>query len=166
MIRYSLKCANDHVFESWFQSASAFDKLHEAGMVSCSVCNSADVSKSVMTPSVKTSRTSRAGETTAPQAGAAQGAPTAQTEKPSPSAMSLRTPSSPTEAVLSKLRAHIERTSEHVGKDFATESRRIHHGEAPERPIYGEAKPEEAKSLIEEGISVLPLPFMPTRETN
>jgi hypothetical protein len=56
---------------------------------------------------------------------------------------------------LARLKAKIE-----------AEARAIHDGDAPERPIYGEARPAEAMRLIEDGIPVAPLPFMPTRKTN
>lgn len=69
-------------------------------------------------------------------------------------------------AALTKLKAEVEANSDYVGKSFAKEARAMHLGEAPERAIYGEAKIEDAKSLIEDGIPVLPLPFRPTRKSN
>jgi hypothetical protein len=50
--------------------------------------------------------------------------------------------------------------------NFAAEARRIHAGDAPERAIHGEARAEEAKKLIEEGVPVAPLPFLPARKVN
>ena len=79
---------------------------------------------------------------------------------------SLSTPSTDKERALKELRDKIEASSENVGMSFAKEARAIHEGSAPERAIYGEAKPAEAISLIEDGIGVLPLPFTPTRKTN
>ena len=52
MIRYALKCEAGHGFESWFQSAAAFDSLARAGHLSCAVCGSTEVSKSLMAPRV------------------------------------------------------------------------------------------------------------------
>ena len=72
----------------------------------------------------------------------------------------------PREAMLAALRRHVEETSDYVGPSFAKEARAIHDGTAPERPIWGEAKPEEAKSLLEDGIPVAPLPFIPKRQAN
>lgn len=148
MIQYSLKCDQDHSFDSWFQSASAFEKLQTAGMVSCSVCGSTDVKKSVMAPRVATSR-KKAAE------------PAAEAPKPS-----LSEPASPAEQALKELKAQIEKNSTYVGDQFATEARAMHLGDAPERQIHGEAKPEEAKKLIEDGIPVTPLPFMTGRKSN
>ena len=70
-----------------------------------------------------------------------------------------RRPASPAEQALAELRRRIEAESEDVGRDFAAEARRIHEGEAPERPIIGEARPAEARALIEDGIPVAPLPW-------
>jgi hypothetical protein len=67
---------------------------------------------------------------------------------------------------LAKLKNEIEKNSDYVGLNFATEARAMHDGEQPARYIYGEAKPEEAEALIEDGIRVAPLPFMPKRQTN
>ena len=144
MIRYALKCANNHSFESWFQSAEGFDKLQAAGMVACPECGQTDVSKAIMAPRVTPGR--------------------AKVAEPGKGA--LTGPEDEKQAALAKLKAEVEANSEYVGMNFATEARAIHDGDAPTRPIYGEAKPEEAKSLIEDGVPVAPLPFTPNRKTN
>ena len=143
MIQYSLKCENDHSFDSWFASADAYDKLADNGMVSCAVCGSTKVSKAIMAPRVRTTK-----------------------GKEAPVAPTLPTEKSAAEQAIAEMRAQVEQNSEYVGTNFATEARSMHLGDAPERAIYGEAKPEEAKSLIEDGIPVTPLPFMPTRKSN
>ncbi len=78
----------------------------------------------------------------------------------------LSKPASAAEQAIAELRRKIEESSDYVGMNFASEARAIHQGEAPERPIYGEAKMDEARALIEEGVPVAPLPFMPNRKTN
>ena len=143
MIQYSLKCENDHSFDSWFASADAYDKLADNGMVSCAVCSSTKVGKAIMAPRVRTTK-----------------------GKEAPAAPTLPTEKSTAEQAMAEMRAQVEQNSEYVGTNFATEARSMHLGDAPERAIYGEAKPEEAKSLIEDGIPVTPLPFMPTRKSN
>ena len=60
---------------------------------------------------------------------------------------------------VSVLRENIKKNCEYVGSDFPEEARKIHYGEEKPRGIYGEAKPEEAKKLKEEGIDVIILPF-------
>jgi len=149
MIQYALKCSNGHTFDSWFQSAAAYDKLASAGMVTCAVCGCSDVEKAIMTPRVRPARTVEA-----------------RTDTPSQEAIDVAKPTPDVEKVLAELRRKVEQHSDYVGKDFATEARKIHLGDAPERSIYGEAKPEEAQALIEDGVPVAPLPFVPTRKTN
>ncbi|MBO9402148.1 DUF1178 family protein [Shimia sp. R9_3] len=156
MINYTLKCANDHRFDSWFQSAEAFDKLQASGMVACALCGNTDVTKAMMAPRVRPAR--KAAAAPAPQE------QPAEAPKPNPGALSA--PASPAEQALRELRQHVEANSDYVGKDFASEARAMHEGSAPERAIYGEAKPEEAKALIEEGVPVAPLPFSIGRKTN
>ncbi|MEX0366999.1 MAG: DUF1178 family protein [Ruegeria sp.] len=148
MIQYALKCSEGHSFDSWFQSAEAYEKLSAAGLVSCAVCGGTDVEKAVMTPRVQPARSE------------AQGEQRPCEERP------LTAPASAAEQAVAELRRKVEENSDYVGKDFATEARKIHLGEAPDRAIYGEAKMDEAKALIEEGVPVAPLPFLPNRKTN
>jgi hypothetical protein len=142
MIQYALKCDNEHSFDSWFQSAAAFEKLSKCGMVTCAVCGSEQIKKAIMAPRVKKS------------------------EKSKTSVPSLSAPATPTEQAIKELKTYVETNSDYVGNDFATQARDMHEGIAPERSIYGEAKPEDAKKLIEEGIPVTPLPFSVARKTN
>ena len=101
----------------------------------------------------------------APRVRPARGAAKTPTGEGAPAPGPLTAPASPAEQALSELRQKIEASSENVGSDFAREARAIHDGDAPLRPIIGEAKPEEAKSLIEDGIPVAPLPWT-SRKTN
>ena len=182
MINYSLKCAQGHSFDSWFQSASAFDKLSAAGMVACAFCGSTEVEKAIMAPRVRTGRKAVSGigepesKTPEPQgvpspAASTDGSvPAAAAEAPGAGPGALSGPQSGQAAEMAKalgeLRRQVEANSDYVGKDFANEARAMHLGDTPERAIYGEAKPEEAKALIEDGIQVLPLPFGRGRKTN
>jgi len=139
MIRYTLKCAEGHQFDSWFQNAAAFDALVAAHQVACPECGGTEVAKSLMTPGVRPAR---------------QGA-----QKP-------LAPVDDREKAIAALKKKVESEGEYVGLSFVKEARAIHDGDAPERPIYGEAKPKEAIKLIEDGVPVTPLPFTPTRKTN
>jgi hypothetical protein len=69
-------------------------------------------------------------------------------------------------AALARLREEVETKSDYVGLRFAAEARAIHEGRAPERAIYGEARPDEARALIEDGVPVAPLPFIPKARAN
>ncbi len=139
MIRYSLKCDQGHGFESWFASASAFDTLAKAGHLTCALCGSTRVDKALMAPSVASV---------------------------DPVATPLATPSNALEEKLAALRRHVEENSDYVGQDFVTEARAMHLGEVPDRPIWGEARPDEARALIDEGVPVAPLPFMGKARAN
>lgn len=141
MIRYSLHCAEEHDFESWFASAAAFDDLKARGLVTCAICGGGKVEKALMAPAVAT--------------------PAASPARPD-----LKAPGSEVETALAALRREVEANSEYVGVNFVSEARRMHAGESPERAIHGEARPDEARKLIEEGVPVAPLPFLPARKTN
>ena len=141
MIRYDLKCPEGHEFDSWFQSAEAFDALRAAGHLSCAICGSTAVEKRIMAPAVRPARLAG--------------------EKPR-----LKEPKNDVEAALAELRRQIEENSEYVGLNFAAEARRMHEGQIEERAIHGEAKPDEARALLEDGIPVAPLPFVPKRQAN
>lgn len=142
MISFTLKCAQDHQFESWFASSKAFDSLLAAGQVTCPVCGDHDISKSLMAPRVST------------------------TEEDAPPPPSLSAPATKEEAALNKLRAEIEANSENVGLRFADEARAMHQGDIPERAIHGEARADQARKLLEDGVPVMPLPFTPKNRTN
>ena len=140
MIRYALRCDRDHDFDGWFRSSDGFDALNAAGQVACAICGSTRISKALMAPSVPAER--------------AAGAP------------ALTAPRDPAEAALEKLRAHVEANSDYVGLKFADQARAMHDGDMPSRAIHGEARPEDAKRLIEDGIPVAPLPFIPKQKAN
>ena len=138
MIQYALRCPDGHSFDSWFQSAEAYERLASAGLVSCAVCGGGGVEKAMMTPRVATARAHA----------------------------TLSEPASPAEQALAELRRKIEANSEYVGSNFATEARAMHDGDIPHRNIYGEARLDEARKLAEDGVPVAPLPFMPNRKAN
>lgn len=155
MIKYTLKCDNGHQFDSWFQSADAFDTLTERGLTSCAVCGSTRVAKALMAPSVSAGD---AGGPSLPEVSAPM--------EPNAQPVSLVEPSSPLEKAISKLREEVEKNSDYVGTSFADEARRMHEGDAPNRAIHGEARPEDARALIDDGVPVMPLPFGPRNKAN
>jgi hypothetical protein len=156
MIRYALVCERQHDFESWFQNSSAYDKQVKRGLVTCPVCGSAKVEKAIMAP--RLGRSDRVIDVPQPAAAAAP-APSAETP-PAPVAMV-----SPQErelrSKLKELRDHLIKNAENVGRKFPEEARKMHYGEIEHRSIYGEASPQEAKELHEEGIEFHPLPVLP-----
>ena len=141
MINYTLKCDQNHTFDSWFKSAEAFEMLVKKSMVVCSECGSTKITKAIMAPNVSTSRK--------------------KDNKPS----ELEKKSKLKNDIL-ELKKKIEANSEYVGNNFANEARSMYLGETPERSIYGEAKTDDAKKLIDDGIPVMPLPFLPAKKAN
>ena len=151
MIRYSLRCEAGHEFESWFQDSSAFDKQVKRKLVACPVCDSVKVEKAIMAPRIARKR----GEKPAPAP-----APARPNENPAPTPM-LMSQENELRAKLRELRDFVKSNAEDVGERFPTEARKMHYGEIKHRPIYGEATPDDAKSLVEEGVDVMPLPVLP-----
>ncbi len=150
MIHYNLRCERDHAFDSWFQSSSAYDSQVKRKLVACPVCGSAKVEKAIMAPQIVSKK---------------------GLEKPAPAAPAEVTATESTpllmaqerelRAKLKELRDHIVKNADNVGERFPNEARKMHYGDIEHRPIYGEASPEEAKALIEEGVEVSPIPVLP-----
>jgi hypothetical protein len=155
VIRYALACDKGHDFESWFQNSAAYDKQAKRGLVSCPLCGSAKVGKAIMAP--RLARSDKGGPIAAPvEEVAAPPAP----EPTTPVAMI-----SPQEREfrkkLKELRDHLTANADNVGKKFPEEARKMHYGETEHRSIYGEASPQDAKELHDEGIEFHPLPMLP-----
>jgi len=143
MIHYDLICDQGHAFDGWFANSAAYDEQAGKGLVTCSHCGSVKVEKQLMAPGIpmKSNR-----------------------KEPAPKKM-VSGPVDPRLAQLMQMvremRKHVEENAEYVGDRFAEEARKIHYEEADLRGIYGEASPDEAKALIEEGIAVHPIPRLP-----
>jgi hypothetical protein len=150
MIRYALICDKQHAFESWFADSAGYDKQAKRGLVTCPQCGSAKVEKAIMAPQLantKKRRKSAVASTPAP----GENAPVAML---SPQETEFR-------QKLKEVREHLTKNSEHVGPKFSEEARKMHYGEIEHRSIYGEASPDQAKELAEEGIEFHPLPVLP-----
>jgi hypothetical protein len=163
MIRYALNCDQGHAFESWFANSAAFDKQAKRGLVACPVCGSAKVEKAIMAPRLAANLGRPATE---------PGPPTLSSPNPTPPApMPAVPPKTPVAMMpaaerelrhkLKELRDHITKNAHYVGPRFPEEARKIHYGETEHRSIYGEASPEEAKQMHDEGIEFHPLPILP-----
>ena len=138
MINFNLICDHDHEFDGWFSSSGDFDEQLARGFLTCPVCDSADISKSIMSPSVSTGR---------------------RQEK-----IALANMAATHKEVadqLKVLRDKLTDGAEDVGRRFPEEARKIHYGETEKRGIYGEANREEVSSLVEEGVEIVPLPNLP-----
>jgi len=155
MIHYNLRCDKGHAFESWFQSSSAYESQEKRKLVNCPVCGSAKVERAIMAPQI-VSKKSRESAEAAP-------APTTTTEVVAPAASTplLMAQERELRAKIKELREHIVKNADNVGERFPNEARKMHYGDIEHRPIYGEASPEEARALIDEGVEVTPLPVLP-----
>ena len=140
MIKYSLQCKNLHQFESWFRTSDDYEKLNNEKMMSCEICGSKSISKSLMAPRVSSNEKKQNKKT-------------------------LESIPSKEQKLIKQLKKEVEKNCEYVGDNFEKEARAIHYGDSPERSIYGKTTLKQAKSLYEDGIPVTPLPWV-DRKTN
>ncbi|MRR50044.1 MAG: DUF1178 family protein [Rhodocyclaceae bacterium] len=146
MIVLNLRCSKEHRFEGWFASSAEFERQSCENMVACPACGDTHVIRLPSAPHIQSATTTFAAPVSVPES--------AEVMEKVP------------EVVADLVRAigEMVRNTENVGERFAEEARRIHYQEAPARSIRGRATREETDELLDEGISVLPLPFMPSDE--
>jgi hypothetical protein len=137
MIRFSLSCQNDHSFDGWFRNSEDFEKQKKRGLIACPDCGSVKVEKALMAPAVSTGR------------------------KRDKMALAMNAEQKKAMAALKALSEKMRENADYVGDKFAEEARKIHFGETDPRGIYGEATPEEARSLAEDGVEFMPIPVFP-----
>jgi hypothetical protein len=162
MIRYALICHANHTFESWFANSAAYDKQVKRGLITCPLCGSAQIEKAIMAPSLARGGKAKSIETVAHSV-ETSAMPTPETPaaaEKAPVAM-LSQQERELRSKLKELRDHLVKNADYVGAKFPEEARRMHYGEIEHRSIYGEASPDEAKTLHEEGIEFHPLPHLP-----
>ncbi|WP_439815163.1 DUF1178 family protein [Zavarzinia sp. CC-PAN008] len=135
MIVYDLKCEAGHVFEAWYKDSDAYAKLRAAEAIACPDCASTRIERAPSVPMISTGK------------GAAEHAAAQARAK--------------VMAMLREVRSQVESNCDYVGERFAEEARRIHYGETPPRGIYGEATPDEAEALSDEGVEVAAIPWVP-----
>jgi hypothetical protein len=135
MILFDLLCSKGHRFEGWFRSADTFDAQVAEGEVACPVCGAQEVSKAMSAPALLK------GES-----------------KSDAIAVKMR-------EAMDKIRQHVVENCDYVGDSFPEEARGIHYGEKEKRAIYGEASPDEARALGEEGIEVVAIPWPARRNS-
>jgi len=138
MIRYSLRCEQDHDFDMWFADSATFDALVQDDHVMCPECGSAQVRKALMAPGIAKGQQARA------------------------------VPDAPARREIAKMiseyRAKVMAETTDVGRRFPEKVRDMHEGLIDHAPVRGQATPEEAKSLVEDGIGILPIPVEPPKE--
>jgi hypothetical protein len=159
MIKYRLRCANDHAFESWFKDSATYERQEKRKLLECPVCGNAKVERAIMAPNVTKKGNARPRQP-APEAPAE---PTGAPEAPPSVPAAMPGPAMPPEMrkMLVELRRQVEKNCDYVGDKFADEARKIHYGETDKRGIYGETSDEEAAALADEGIEFGKLPWVP-----
>jgi hypothetical protein len=150
MIHYDLRCGQDHAFDGWFKDSTAFERLAKRGMVECPQCGDVKVQRALMRPAVGR------------REAAPPPPPVPATQPPrQPPAMAGGGLPAHVRAMLQRMRSEVEKHCDYVGPQFAEEARKIHSGESDKRGIYGEASPEQAEALAEEGIEFSQIPWVP-----
>ena len=135
MIKYNLKCQNDHEFESWFSNSAEFDKLNKKNLLECIYCSSKKINKSIMAPMISNSKN--------------------KDEKIKIKNKDLKNEKNE----LLKLRTYIEKNFDYVGRDFSRKVREVYYDKKSKKAIYGTTTSEERKELAEEGIDLLSIPW-------
>ena len=136
MIKYNLKCDNDHEFESWFSNSKEFDNLKKRKLLECIFCSSKRVNKSIMAPMVSSTKEN-------------SNVIKAQND-------SLKNEKNK----LFQLRKFVEKNFEYVGEDFSRKVREVYYDKKKKKTIYGTTTQEERKELEEEGIDLLSIPWV------
>lgn len=163
MIHYQLRCQAEHAFDGWFRDSAAFDTQATAGLLSCPVCGAVKVTRALMAPALARRQASaqpsvrEPSQVEVPATGLATPAAAVQPTKP----MAGGALPDALRAMLQRMRTEVEKRCDYVGTAFAQEARRIHNGEAAARGIYGDATPEEAERLAEDGIEIASMPWVP-----
>tara|TARA_B100001057_G_scaffold490099_1_gene577682 strand:+ start:1273 stop:1695 length:423 start_codon:yes stop_codon:yes gene_type:complete len=136
MIKYNLKCPNNHEFESWFSDSEEFDKLNKSNLLECIYCSSKSINKSIMAPMISNSKMKKE------------------------EVKSLSKDFKDQKNKLLQLRKYIEKNFDYVGKDFSKKVREVYYDKKNEKAIYGTTTPEERKDLLEEGIDLISIPWL------
>ena len=136
MIKYNLKCQNNHEFESWFSNSEEFDKLNKKDLLECIYCSSKKISKSIMSPRISNLNT-----------------------KQEQVNLINRDIKNEKDQLL-RLRKYIEKNFDFVGKDFSKKVREIYYDKKSKKAIYGTATLKEREELAEEGIDLLSIPWI------
>ena len=135
MIAFDLRCADGHVFETWFRDGGAYDSQVAAGDIVCPVCGSSKIAKAPMAPNLVR--------------GAAR-----ETQRAGQAMRFLRA-----------LHDHVEKNFDDVGQRFPEEARKIHFGETEKRNIRGQATSHEARELTADGVEFATLPPIPSHDS-
>ncbi len=135
MIKYILKCNNEHEFESWFSDSSEFEKLKNKKLLECIYCSSNNIQKSIMSPMISGTKSKQ-------------------------DQVYLDEDLSDQRNKLLKLRKYVEKNFEFVGDKFSKRVKEIYYDKNSKKSIYGTTTQEEREELAEEGIDLLSIPWV------
>lgn len=155
MILYQLRCEDDHTFEVWFRDSGAYDEQARDGHVECPYCGSTKVAKAPMAPHIASGASGHEDRDPVSEETGVDAHDDSR-ERAQEVAQKIL-------SAVGQIRDYAEKNLENVGDEFAEEARKIHHGEAEERGIYGRASEEEARELEKEGVEFVRLPGTPRR---
>jgi hypothetical protein len=136
MIKYNLKCQNDHEFESWFSNSKEYDKLNKKGLLECIFCSSKKINKSLMAPTIL------------------------NLKEKDKKIETINDEFKNEKNKLLNLRKYIEKNFEYVGKDFSKKVREVYYDKKSKKAIYGTTTPQEREELADEGIDLLTIPWV------
>lgn len=173
MIVFDLECrSGGHRFEGWFGSSEDFARQQQRGLVACPECGSPDVAKAPMAPNLARKGNQISAGKLAPHQPAPEPAPVAGPPAGLPT-VAIPAPPLPPQAIammraIAQMQAEALKSSQWVGESFAEDARAMHYGDKEQAPIHGQATPEEARDLVEEGIEIAPIlfPLAPPGEVN
>ena len=166
MIHYQLRCSADHAFDGWFRDSAAFDEQAGRGLVSCPACGGTSVMRALMAPAVGRRRAAPVQvEPAHSEAKAVPPSPAASPDSPAQQPAVGGALPDQVRSALQRLRAEVEKRCDNVGSRFAEEARAIHDGKSPSRGIYGDATPEEAERLADDGIEIAQIPWLPRADS-
>lgn len=157
MISFNLHCDNEHEFQAWFSSGASFDDQKKSKLLTCPICGSVKVEKSLMAPAVRTTK----GSDVVPVASVDDANVSAVTSGPAEMPAEIVEAHEKMRELAQTVARELKKNSDDVGDGFADEARKIHLGETEARAIHGKATTEEARDLSEDGIDFLPLPDLP-----
>ena len=164
MIKYQLLCDQDHEFEGWFSSSSAYDDQRAAGYVDCPICGSKEVRRALMAPNLNSPKSRKDPDLSSSQE---SDVPKSDIKAPSPLVAKNSTAEQAAMVgaamnVLRDIHKKVKQDFTNVGDKFAEQARQMHYGEKDQAPIYGTTTDKERSELEEEGITFHHLPDLPS----
>jgi hypothetical protein len=153
-----LQCAHAHGFEGWFGSEDDFQSQLARGLVECPICSDTQITKKLSAPRLNLSE-SRASRQNQPAPASSAASAPSEIQAPQTVATSTDPKAQEMLAAYWRMAREIVSKTEDMGHRFPELARQIHHGDVPERAIRGQATPQEARELAEEGIAVMALPL-------